>query len=111
VADRRLVITVCLREPGVVRLPIERDGPAVRLDARRITRELTRLVARRGLGGLVVVRDGCAGGCTGRGPNVDVRSYAMRAGEQGDEVALGWKTYVYSLAGLPALAAVIDENL
>jgi hypothetical protein len=58
------------------------------------------------------VREGCAGGCGQDGPNVDVRIYsAPRAGERTDEVAVGWKTYVYSLAMLRSLADVIDENL
>ena len=32
-------------------------------------------------------------------------------GEPPDSVAIGWKTYVYSLASLDCLARVIDENL
>ena len=111
VPDRRLVITVCLREAGAVSLPLERGRAVVRLDARAITRELKALIARRGLEGSVLVRDGCAGGCIGAGPNVDVRIYALRGGKQSDQVAVGWKTYVYSLAMLPSLAAVIDDNL
>ena len=96
----------------MVSLPVDRGGRAVRLDAAAIARELTALVERRGLEERVCVRDGCAGGCTGRGPNVDVRIYALqRAGERADEVAVGWKTYVYSLPMLSSLAAIIDENL
>jgi hypothetical protein len=58
------------------------------------------------------VREGCAGGCGAAGPNVDVRIYAApRPGDPADAVAVGWKTYVYSLATLPSLAAVVDESL
>ena len=32
-------------------------------------------------------------------------------GQRADEVAIGWKTYVYSLATLDCLARVIEENL
>jgi hypothetical protein len=111
VSDRRLVVTVCPRERGTVTLPVEHGARALRLDAAAITRELTSLVARRGLGDRVRVREGCAGGCAGVGPNVDVRIYTMHpAGKRSDEIAVGWKTYVYSLATLPSLAAVIDEN-
>ena len=110
--ERRLVVTVCPREPGVVNLPVEHGTRAMRLTAAAIVRELTALVARRGLEARVRVREGCAGGCGGAGPNVDVRIYpAAREGERSDDVAIGWKTYVYSLAALPSLAAVIDENL
>ena len=48
--DRRVVVTVCLRESGTVRLPVERGAARVRLDAAAILRTLTALVARRGLG-------------------------------------------------------------
>jgi len=110
--ERRLVVTVCPREPGVVHLPVERGARAVPLNAAAVARELTALVARRRLEARVRVREGCAGGCWGAGPNVDVRIYAVsREGERSDDVAVGWKTYVYSLATLPSLAAVIDENL
>jgi hypothetical protein len=34
-----------------------------------------------------------------------------RPGEREDHVAVGWKTYVYSLGTLDCLAAVIDDNL
>jgi hypothetical protein len=111
-AERRLVVTVCPREPGVVNLPVAHGARAVRLNAAAIARELTALVARRGLEARVRVCEGCAGGCGGAGPNVDVRIYPVaREGERPDDVAVGWKTYVYSLATLPSLAAVIDENL
>jgi hypothetical protein len=110
--SRRLVVTVCPRERGVVVLPLERGGRATRLDARGVLDGLRALVARRGLTNRVQIRDGCAGGCWGAGPNVDVRIYAAAApGERADHVALGWKTYVYSLSTLPSLADVIDENL
>jgi hypothetical protein len=110
--SRRLVITVCPLEGGVVRLPIERGGRPQRLDARAIAAALDALVGRRGLGERVRVREGCAGGCGGRGPNVSVALHAATpAGERPDNVAVGWKTYVYSLATLPCLATVIDENL
>lgn len=106
------MITVCLRERGVVRLPVERGAPRVSLDAPAVIRELTALIARRGLTALVRVRDGCAGGCARGGPNIDVRIHAApTADRRADKVALGWKTYVYSLGTLPDLATVIDENL
>jgi hypothetical protein len=111
-AERRLVITICPREPGVVRLPLTRGARAVRLDAAAVARELTALAARRGLEAHVRVREGCAGGCYQDGPNVDVRIYSEPLpGERADEVAVGFRTYVYSLASLPSLADVIDENL
>ena len=34
-----------------------------------------------------------------------------RPGERPDHVALGWRTYVYSLAELECLAAIVDDNL
>jgi hypothetical protein len=109
---RRLVITVCPRERGVVILPLERGGRATRLDASGVLAALQDLVATRGLSERVQIRDGCAGGCWSAGPNVDVRIYAATApGERADHVALGWKTYVYSLPTLASLADVIDENL
>jgi hypothetical protein len=109
---RRLVVTVCQRERGIVVLPLERGGRATRLDAAGVLEALRALVARRGLAECVDIREGCAGGCWSAGPNVDVRVYAARApGERADHVALGWKTYVYSLRTLASLAEVIDENL
>ena len=109
---RRLVITVCRRERGVVVLPVERGARATRLDAAAIHVALQALVVARGLAERVQVRDGCAGGCWSAGPNVDVRVYAETAAdERADHVALGWKTYVYSLPTLASLADVIDENL
>jgi len=109
---RRLVVTVCSRERGVVVLPLERGARATRFDAAGVLTALQTLVTSRGLAERVQVRDGCAGGCWGAGPNVDVRVYAAAApGERADHVALGWKTYVYSLPTLASLADVIDENL
>jgi hypothetical protein len=93
-------------------LPVVRHGPARRLDARAILRQLRALVDARGLGGRVHVREACAGGCTGTGPNVGVTIYPAPApGERADQVAIGWKTYVYSLPTLDCLARVIEENL
>ena len=109
---RRLVVTVCQGERGVVVLPVERGGRAARLDAAAVLAALRALVSRRGLDDRVTIRDGCAGGCHGSGPNVDVRVYAApRPGERPDHVAVGWKSYVYSLPTLPSLADVIDEHL
>jgi len=109
---RRLVVTVCPREPGVVRLPVERGGHAVRLDAAAILKTLRVLVDARGLSERVRLCEGCAGGCTADGPNVSVEIFpAPRPGERPDNVAVGWKTYVYSLASLDSLATIIEENL
>ena len=109
---RRLVITVYPREPGVVALPIALGGPAVKLNAAAITHHLRQLVAERGLAERVRLREGCAGGCSRPGPNVSVEILPLtRPGEREDHVAIGWKTYVYSLASLDCLAAVIDDNL
>ena len=58
------------------------------------------------------MRAACAGGCTSAGPNVGVVIYpAGNAGEAVDHVAIGWKTYVYSLRQLDCLARVITDNL
>jgi hypothetical protein len=109
---RRLVITVCPREPGVVVLPVERGRRARRLDAAAIVRDLQGLIARRKLADYVRLREGCAGGCYGSGPNLSVTIYPpARPGERPDEIAIGWKTYVYTLATLTCLAQVIEENL
>ena len=109
---RRLVITVCPNEPGVVTLPLERGGPARRLDARAVARHLEALAATRGVAEHVSVRAACAGGCTSAGPNVGVTIYPEPGGsERSDHVAIGWKTYVYSLPELDCLARIIDENL
>jgi hypothetical protein len=108
----RLVVTVCAREAGSVVLPVERRGPPRRLDARAILGRLRALVEARGLGDRVQVREACAGGCTGPGPNVGVTIYPAPApGQRADGVAIGWRTYVYSLGTLDCLAAVIDDNL
>jgi hypothetical protein len=112
VTPRRLVVTVCPREPGVVTLPVAHGEPAVKLNAAAITDHLRQLVAERGLAERVRVREGCAGGCSGPGPNVSVEMLPLtRPGEREDHVAIGWKTYVYSLGALDCLAAVIDDNL
>jgi hypothetical protein len=109
---RRLVITVCYREPGVVVLPVERGDRACRLDARAIVKQLLTLAERQGVADRVRVREGCAGGCSGAGPNVSVTIHPLSApGERSDQIAVGWKTYVYSLPALDCLARVIDENL
>lgn len=110
--ERRLVVTVCPREPGVVVLPVERGGRAARLDAGAIAERLRALVAARKLGGRVRFREGCAGGCSSAGPNVSVEIFPVTPpGERPDHVAIGWKTYVYSLPTLDCLARVLDENL
>jgi hypothetical protein len=110
--DRRIVITVCPRERGVVTLPIERGGRRVRLDAAAITQALGTIAVRRGLDDRVRVESGCAGGCSGPGPNVSLSFHALpRPGEPPDKVALGWRTYVASLGTLACLAQLIDENL
>ena len=109
---RRLVITVCLRESGVVVLPLERGGRRRRLDAAAVVRSLRDLVAASGYDALVSVREGCAGGCARMGPNVDVRIFPIAPpGAKPDTVAIDWRTYVYSLASLDCLASVIEDNL
>ena len=109
---RRLVISVCQREPGTIVLPIERGGRGRRLDAVAVMRHLEALIARRGLADAVRVSDACAGGCGMRGPNITVTIYApVRPGEKPDHVSIGRKTYVASLDALDCLARVIDENL
>jgi hypothetical protein len=112
VTPRRLVVTVCPREPGVVTLPIARGRRAEKLNATAIAHQLRQIVAERGLAERVRVREGCAGGCSRPGPNVSVEIFPMtRPGEREDHVAVGWKTYVYSLGTLDCLAAVLDDNL
>ena len=109
---RRIVITVCPRERGVAVLPITRGGRAIRMNAEAILRHLAELVTERGLGERVRLREGCAGGCSGAGPNVSVEIFPLgRPGEREDHVAVDWKTYVYSLGSLDCLATVIEENL
>jgi hypothetical protein len=109
---RRLVITVCPRERGTVRLRRSPGAPAARLDARAIMEALRGLIAARGLEDRVEVREGCAGGCSGRGPNVSVEIHAAAPpGHRQDHVAVDWKTYVYSIGDLDCLETVVDENL
>jgi hypothetical protein len=111
-AARRLVITVCPRERGVVSLPVVRGGRPTRLDAPAIARRLAALVEARGLGDRVQIRQACAGGCSLAGPNVGVTIYPVtRPGERPDSVAIGWRTYVYSIRHLDCLAAIVDDNL
>jgi hypothetical protein len=106
------VVTVCSREPGVVMIPVYPGEPARRLDAPALARSLRDLVMERRLDGYVSVCEGCAGGCARAGPNVGVTVYAVpRPGAKANHVAIGWKTYVYSLASLDCLATIIDENL
>jgi hypothetical protein len=96
----------------VVVLPVERGGRRRRLDAAGVVRSLRDLVTARGFDGRVSVREGCAGGCARAGPNVDVRVHPISPpGAKLDTVAIGWKTYVYSLASLDCLAAIIEDNL
>jgi hypothetical protein len=110
--QRRLVITVCPLEPGTVSLPLTRGGPRRRLGARAIARHLVALAADKGLSDRVEIRNGCAGGCWLNGPNVSVAIFPVaRPGERPDHVAIGWKSYVASLADLDCLATVLDENL
>jgi hypothetical protein len=109
---RRLVITVCFRETGVVVLPIEPGQRPRRLGARALSEALQTLITRNGLDDRVRLREGCAGGCLGTGPNVSVAMYSMPAADgRADQVAVGWKTYVYSLPTLDCLARVITDNL
>lgn len=109
---RRIVITVCPRERGVVTLRIERGGRRVRLDAAAIAQALATAAGRRRLRDRVRVESGCAGGCSGPGPNVSVSFHALpRPGEPPDNVALGRRSYVGSLATLACLGQMIDENL
>ena len=110
--ERRLVVTVCPREPGLVVLPVERGGRATRMNAVAILDRLRAFVAARGLGERVRFREGCAGGCHADGPNVSVEIFPVTPpGERPDHVAIGWKTYVYSLPTLDCLATILDENL
>jgi hypothetical protein len=106
---RRLVITVCPREHGTVVLPLRRGGRRLRLDAPAVARHLAALATERGVGDLVDVRAACAGGCALAGPNVTVTIHPVTPpGERPDHVAIGWKTYVGSLADLDALATILD---
>lgn len=95
-----------------MRLPVTAGRPPVPMDAQAIRQHLNELIAARELADRVRVRDACAGGCGGNGPNVSVSIYpAPRPGDRPDGIAIAWKTYVYSLSTLRCLAAVIDENL
>ena len=110
--NRRIVITVCPREAGILVMPVERGGRRRRLSAARIFQELQALVARRGLEAHVRVREACAGGCNFRGPNVSVTIHPpVRPGEAPDHIAIGWKSYVGALNAVDCLARVIDDNL
>ena len=96
----------------MVVLPVDRGGRARRLDAAAVAQSLRGLVTARRLDARVDLREGCAGGCARAGPNVDVRIHPLpRPGEKLDHVAIGGKTYVYSLASLDCVATIIDENL
>ncbi len=103
---------MCSLESGLVRLPVKVGLPVVPMDARAIRHHLDELVQSRGLTDLVRIRDACAGGCGSKGPNISVTIYpAPRPGDPPNEIAIAWKTYVYSLPSLTSLAAVIDNNL
>jgi hypothetical protein len=96
----------------MVALAVNHGGRKRRLDAAAVAQSLRDMVAARQLDGLVSVCDGCAGGCSRTGPNVDVRIHSVAPpGANPDHVAIGWKTYVYSLASLDCVATIIDENL
>jgi hypothetical protein len=91
---------------------VNRGGRKRRLDAAGIAQALRDLVTARQLDGLVSVREGCAGGCSRAGPNVDVTIHAVTPpGAKPDHVAIGRKTYVYSLDSLDCVATIIDANL
>ncbi len=109
---RLLEITVCPLERGSVALPVERGGRPERMDARALGKHLERLTRRRGLAGRVWLREDCAGGCHRAGPNVNVDVFVKAPpGEEQDHVAVESRSYVYSLASLPCLDQIIDENL
>jgi hypothetical protein len=109
---RRVVITVCPRERGTVRLPLERGRTARRLDAEAVGVALEACIATRGLEGRVSVRSACAGGCLLAGPNVSVVIYPLTPeGEKPDHVAVGWKSYVGTLDTLSSLADVVDGSV
>jgi hypothetical protein len=109
---RLLEITVCPLELGSVALPVERGRRPERMDARAIAQGLRDLIARRGLTGMVWLREDCAGGCHRAGPNVNVDVFLKAPpGEEQDHVAVESRSYVYSLASLGWLAQIIDENL
>ena len=110
--QRRLVITVCPQEPGMIMLAVRRGERRHRLGARAIARHLAELAAERGLSDVVEIRHGCAGGCWLKGPNVSVMIYPVTPpGERPDHVAVAWKSYVASLDELDCLATILEENL
>jgi hypothetical protein len=95
-----------------VRLALSPGRPVRRFGATAIARELAALARARGLADRVEVREGCAGGCQRPGPNVDVAIFALpQPGGRLDHVAVGRKSYVYSLASLSCLAQILDDNL
>jgi hypothetical protein len=80
-------------------------------EARRIITRLEALIERRGGADLMRLREACAGGCAGSSLNVSVTLHALPPpGKHPGHVAIGWRTYVSSLATLPCLAAVIDDH-
>jgi hypothetical protein len=111
-AVRRLVITVCPREPGVIVLPVRCGERRRRLDATGVAAGLDALARERGVADAVRVRAACAGGCALPGPNVSVTVHPpVRPGERPDHVAIGWRSYVASLADLDCLARILEDNL
>ena len=103
------MITVCPRERGTVVLPLRRGGRRLRLNAPAVARHLAALATEGGVADLVEIREACAGGCALTGPNVTVTIYPVTLpGERPNHVAIGWKTYVNSLAHLDALTTVLD---
>ena len=111
-SGRRLVITVCPREPGGVVLPVRCGERGRRLDAAAVRAGLEALARERGLADAVRVRAACAGGCARPGPNVSLTVHSLlRPGERPDHVAIAWRSYVASLAQLDCLARILDDNL
>ena len=96
----------------MVTLPLRRGDRRRRLGAHAIARHLAELVAERDLSDRVEIRQGCAGGCWLKGPNVSVMIYPVTPpGERPDHVAIAWKSYVASLDELDYLATILEENL
>ena len=96
----------------MVLLPLRRGERRRRLGARAIARHLADLAAEGGVTDVVEIRNGCCGGCCLKGPNVSVAIYpATPLGERPDHVAIAWKAYVATLAGLDCLATILEENL
>ena len=110
---RRLIITVCLKESGTVVLPVEPGAARKRLDASAILRELQNLVARRQLDAVVLVREGCAGGCHRRGPNVSLTLHALPApGERPDNIEYwGYLGVIAARKGDAASATAVSDGL